>query len=103
MIDPLTEQVISLREAASQLPVRRRGRKPHVSCLYRWTVSGCRGVVLESLQVGGTRCTSREALSRFFARLTLGELVPQVPTLTQRRRQHEGAERKLDKAGVRPR
>ncbi len=70
MIDPLLENVVSLADAAKLLPARRGGKRPHVSCVYRWTVSGCRGVVLESLQIGGTRCTSLEALSRFFVSLT---------------------------------
>ena len=69
-IDPTTETLVSLGEAAKLLPTRRRGKRPHISCLYRWTTAGIRGVVLESLQVGGTRCTSKEALSRFFQRLT---------------------------------
>ena len=46
------------------------GPEDHVSTLYRWATAGCRGVVLESIQVGGTRCTSREALQRFFERLS---------------------------------
>jgi hypothetical protein len=70
MIDPLSEKVLTLSQAAKSLPKRRAGRRPHVSCLYRWTVSGLRGVVLESIQIGGTRCTSREALARFFDRLS---------------------------------
>lgn len=70
MIDPNSETLISLTEAAKLLPARRGGKKPHVSCLYRWTKTGCKGVVLESLQVGGTRCTSKEALGRFFQWLT---------------------------------
>lgn len=75
MIDTNTETVISLAEAASSLPRRRAGKRPHVTCIYRWTTSGCRGVVLESIQVGGTRCTSREALARFFRRLTSAKTV----------------------------
>lgn len=70
MSDLSVESLMSLATAASLLPERRSGKRPHVSCIYRWTQTGCRGVVLESVQVGGTRCTSREALSRFFARLT---------------------------------
>jgi len=66
MIDSASETLISLADAAGELPRRRRGRKAHVSCLYRWSTAGCRGVVLESIQVGATRCTSREALQRFF-------------------------------------
>jgi len=69
-IDPSTETLISLTEAAKLLPRRRGGRKPHVSTLYRWSIGGCKGVILETIQVGGTRCTSRPALARFFRRLT---------------------------------
>ena len=65
----LDEDIVPLTEAAQFIP-RRNGRKPHVSCLYRWTVQGCRGVVLESIQCGATRCTSRQAIVRFFERLT---------------------------------
>ncbi len=72
MIDPNTEALISLADAAKSCPARRGGKRPHLSCLYRWTVSGCKGIVLESIQIGGTRCTSREALARFFERLTYG-------------------------------
>jgi hypothetical protein len=70
-IDPSSESLISLSQAAAMLPRRRRNKKPHVSCIYRWTVCGCRGVILESIQVGGTRCTSKEALARFLEALTL--------------------------------
>ena len=70
LIDPLHEELLSLREAATLCPRRRGGKRPHVSCLYRWTTSGVRGVKLESMQVGATRCTTREALSRFFQRLS---------------------------------
>lgn len=66
MIDTATEAVLTLAQAAAELPRRRRGRKTHVSTLYRWTVSGCRGIILESIQIGATRATSREALQRFF-------------------------------------
>ena len=66
MIDTTLEKPISLAQAAAELPPRRAGRPASVSCLYRWSTAGCRGVVLETIQIGGTRCTSREALQRFF-------------------------------------
>jgi len=65
----LDEDIITLVQAAKLLP-RRRGRKTHASTIYRWTKSGLRGAVLESIQVGGTRCTTIQALGRFFDRLT---------------------------------
>ena len=48
-IDPNTETVISLTETTRSLPTRRGGKKPHVSCIYRWTTTGCKGVVLVSV------------------------------------------------------
>src|SRR5262245_18591306 len=72
MIDSASETLVSLAQAADELPRRRRGRKTHVSTLYRWATVGCRGVILESSQIGGTRCTSREALQRFYTCLSDG-------------------------------
>lgn len=112
MIDTTVENPIPLTQAAADLPRRRRGRKTHVSTLFRWTTAGCRGVVLESIQVGGTRCTSREALQRFFERLSLprhagaANVKPITPPIAisrsaaQRQRQSEDADRKLASMGA---
>ncbi len=70
MIDLAHESVLSLTDAVEHLPQRRGGRSVHVATLYRWAQRGVRGVKLEALQVGGTKCTSIEALQRFFERLT---------------------------------
>jgi hypothetical protein len=107
MIDSHTEHVVSLPQASDESPRRRRGRKIHVSCFYRWTTVGCRGVILESIQIGGTRCTSREALQRFFERLSApvqaeagsGPIVGRR-TSAQRQRASEAAGRKLAEMGA---
>ena len=98
MIDPNTESLISLCETAKHLPRRCAGKRPHVSCIYRWTTAGCRGVILESIQVGGTRCTSKEALARFFRRLTQGDAADVLPvrSVAQRQRAAEQAMRDLE-------
>jgi hypothetical protein len=64
---------------------------------------------METLDVGGTRCTSREALARFFEALTqrrqaiseaqLGPIVRRR-TVTQRQRQSAEAGQQLAKMGV---
>src|SRR4051794_14831263 len=103
MIDSTTEPLITLSQAAANLPRRRKGRKTHVSTLYRWATKGCRGNVLETLQVGGTRCTSSEALQRFFERLTdqkssaPGDVggVDRTRSLARRLRDSEAAGREL--------
>ena len=104
MIDTATEAVLTLAQAASELPRRRRGRKTHVSTLYRWTVSGCRGIILESIQIGATRATSREALQRFFECLSqpdgIGASSSATRSLVKRQRASEAAEKELKKLGV---
>ena len=75
MIDLGHEELITLTDAAGRLPRRRMGQKPHIATLYRWSTRGVRGVVLETVQVGGTRCTSVEALQRFIESLSI-----QTPT-----------------------
>jgi uncharacterized protein DUF1580 len=112
MIDSTTETLLSLAQAAEQLPRRRRGRQTHISTIYRWATAGCRGVVLESIQIGGTRCTSREALQRFFERLSAAVHTgdggsrsgcdPSIGprTIAQRRRASAEAGRKLAESGA---
>jgi len=105
VIDIQKERVISLSKAKVQLPVRRAGKKPHLSCLYRWSTTGCRGVVLETIQIGGTRCTSIEAMQRFFERLSRsrsndGVTVEQTRTESARGRASERAAKELKKMGL---
>jgi len=105
--DPLTEVPLSLTEAArlSCMPRRRGGKRPNVATLYRWTTIGCKGVILESVQVGGTRCTSTEALRRFFAALTAqagADRSTPAPREVSRDRQRQiaAADARLRAAGI---
>jgi len=103
MIDPLNETIISLPDAARSCPKRRGGKRVHTSCFNRWTTTGCKGIILESIQVGGTRCTSREALARFFEALTSAS--PRAPSLklrspVRRQRAADAAVRELQRNGI---
>lgn len=64
------EELITLTDACRILPRRRRGRQPSPSTLYRWAQKGIRGVRLETVQIAGTKCTSRRMLADFFQRLS---------------------------------
>ena len=100
MID---EHLISFSEAARSLPRRRANKPVHASCIFRWAATGCRGVKLEYVQIGGTRCTSREALERFFQKLTAqsqGESIAPPPPAKHRRRAIKDAEERLARAGI---
>jgi Protein of unknown function (DUF1580) len=104
MLDLSTEKLIPFTEAVKLLP-RRRGKKAHLSTLHRWCTCGVKGVRLEVVQVGGTRCTSREALSRFWARLTEkagldSTEMPLVASPALKRKRADAAERELSKLGV---
>jgi hypothetical protein len=92
MVDTTSEALLSLTQAAALL-----GK--HTATVYRWSTGGVRGVVLETIQVGGTRCTSKEAVQRFCERLTgLNACEPQL-----RRPEAIGAERaaeELERHGV---
>lgn len=112
MIDSTSEVLLTFPQAAEEIPRRRRGRKCHVSTLYRWATVGCRGVVLETLQCGGTLTTSREALQRFFEALTVSREsarpglrpgpteVPVRRSRARRLRDSERAARELEAMGA---
>ena len=95
MIDVNVEQVLSLQEASQRdiLPRRRGGKRPHVATFFRWVTHGVGGVRLEAIKVGGTLCTSAEAIQRFCERLTEGDkrLTPSAPTVGRRAREQRAA------------
>jgi hypothetical protein len=66
----VAEGLVALAEATQFYPRNARGKHPHVSQLHRHATQGLRGVVLETVQAGSKRATSRAAIARFFARLT---------------------------------
>jgi hypothetical protein len=106
-IDVFSEKVISLSEATRLLPKSPRNKKLHVSTLYRWMLGGLRSkdgmiVRLEMIKIGGTACTSQEALQRFFDRLSGNTAVVTPPPITrrQRLRQIKQAEEELRRAGI---
>jgi len=68
---PLSESLLTLSDAAKELPSR-----PNIATVFRWVSHGCRGVRLEVVKLGGKTLTSREALQRFADRLSGGEPTP---------------------------
>lgn len=95
MIDLAAEKLIPLRDVPSYLPPRPNGNRLHISAVYRWTLRGIKGVVLETVRIGGTTYTSREALQRFSERLTEPASTQLPPATVSRVRQ-----RQLDQANT---
>jgi hypothetical protein len=73
MIDPSIEKLVPLIKAARALPSARTENGMDVSTLHRWARDGVRGHKLEVIRVGGTACTSWEALGRFFEATSKGK------------------------------
>ena len=99
-IDITKETVISPRDAVSHLPRRRKGKRPALATIYRWMEPGVRGVKLEYLQVGNCRCTSVQALQRFFERLTHASPPASHRSPPSRQRAAAAAERELRQEGL---
>lgn len=96
MIDIGSEDILTLSEAGRAVPPK--GVSP--ACMARWITTGVRGVVLETVRVGGRRLTSKEALARFFAAQNRDESAMPTVTPSQRRRQAVTADRLLAEAGL---
>lgn len=73
-LDVSLETIINLHNAAGYMRRRFHEKKrPHLATVYRWTTRGLQGIVLESVQIGGKRYTSLEAIQRFIERLSSSE------------------------------
>lgn len=103
-IDVESEELITMKQAAELYPSRRVGKRLNVSTIWRWSLHGARGQILETCHVGGQRFTSRQALQRFIDGCSNAPTAhypnPPKRTAAQRQRDHEKAERELDRMGV---
>ena len=92
MIDLTIETPLRLRTAAKLPQLRRDGKTPHLSLLYRWAMSGLRGHKLETTIVAGSRCTTEAAVERWLAALNGNESTEEAPIRTPTRRAREQAQ-----------
>jgi hypothetical protein len=101
MIDPMSETLWSMDQAAEFLHASR-------SKVYSWTIHGCRGVTLESVQLGTRRHTTKEAVGRFVTALSdpkrVSRLKEKTPMYIRSRKKREQESKKagerLKKAGA---
>jgi hypothetical protein len=95
-IDPLSDELMSLSQAARRLPRLRNGRPVSPSTVWRWASRGLRGVRLEIIRIGGVACTSAAALRDFFATLNTQ---PERPPAAGGEKHQERVERELAARG----
>jgi hypothetical protein len=93
-----SEKLLTITEATKRFP----GRRPSTATIWRWLKAGCRGVVLESILIGGRRYTSTEAIDRFIVRTTAAAAGEQPAARTPKQREQAvgAAERELEAAGI---
>lgn len=96
------EQLLTFGQAANWLPPTRRGNSLHPNTIWRWAKRGLKAtdgriVRLDTIKVGGTNCTSVEAMQRFFDELHGGEPI-RKPRTSKNRQAKAAAE--LDKLGI---
>jgi hypothetical protein len=70
MIPIAEEEVFPVGQVPKHVPPLRGGKRLAPSTGFRWAKVGVDGVILETICVGGTLCTSKQALQRFFERLS---------------------------------
>lgn len=93
MIDISQDEILPIEQARLWLG-ERLGAAPSRVSFRRWITSGIKGVVLDSILVGGRRFTSMEAINKFIS-ATSG--APVVVPSARRRREIEAASREADR------
>ena len=101
MIDPMTEDLVFPSEATRYYPRRADGRKVHVATVHRHMKHGSRGIILESIRTPRL-ATSRQAISRFFRRLSESESQTgsSPPSRPARAITTRDVEKELDRLGL---
>ncbi len=88
----LKDPLIALASVPQLIPASKSGKTLHVSVVYRWASTGCRGAILETLTVAGRgKFTTQAALDRFFAEIS-GRMPAQPRTPRKRLKEMEAAE-----------
>lgn len=96
-IDLAVEEPIRLGSARNLPHFKRDGKRPDLATVCRWSTVGIlrdgQRIRLQTVQIGGSRCTTREAVERFIAALSSRiEGEPTVRTPGRRERAIQAAE-----------
>jgi hypothetical protein len=59
------KELLTMRRTAELMPRLRNDRPVTAATVWRWATYGLQGIRLETIVIGGVRCTSRGALQEF--------------------------------------
>ncbi len=83
------------------IPPRRANSRLHVRTVFRWALSGVRGVRLRTTLVGGQRCTTLADLHAFFAAVDAArQSAPVRPPVARPAPTRSAVESDLDRLGL---
>lgn len=100
-IDVASAKLLTLAQAAKQLPRRRLGRPVSPSTLHRWRYPGLHGVRLSCVRVGSVWYMTQDAIQEFCERLSVDAPAASTPPSSQQERDPaEDVERQLDELGI---
>ncbi len=103
MIDIEKETLITMNDVCLMFPGRAASKRISLSTVWRWTLRGHKGVMLDSIVVGGKRYTSKQAVQRFVESLNpdkyVGDCRPSVVVADSQR----DITRELDACGFQSR
>jgi hypothetical protein len=93
-----------ISEVPNRIPKTSRGQEVSIATVLRWSTKGLKGIRLETIRIGATRCTWDDALWRFFERISESESSretgPVVATIAQKHRRSEAVEKRLNEIGI---
>jgi hypothetical protein len=100
-IDLSTQTTFPLSDLRKHVPPRRGGKPLNIATGFRWAKDGARAadgtrVRLPIIQIGGTKCTSLEALQWFCDQLTGGGGTAPIASRTSAARRREIEKANLD-------
>ena len=103
-IDISKETPFPLTQAPKAQPFKHAGREGgpvSIQKVWRLATKGLRGVKLETILIGGTRCTTLDAIERFIMATQDGTPAPAAArTPTQRAKSHAKAMQRLEQVGI---
>ncbi len=99
MIDITSEELILVRDIPSHLPKQPSGKKLHISAIYRWMKTGIQGERLETVFIAGCRYSSKQALNRYWSRVTQAKDGVRHEANKAAKRDKSTANHELEKAG----
>jgi hypothetical protein len=99
MIDISTEDLIPVQAIPDHVPKQPSGKKTHKSAGYRWMKPGIQGVRLETVFIAGCRYTSKQALNRFWHRVTEAKDGVKTGSTSCSHKTKSTSEKELNEAG----